>query len=291
MKELLLNYFYRFRKYKMIYAVLGIYILSLLIYLLVTSFLFGKDNTGTIYYMVDTFTMTSIFMHPLSMPCLTIPIFIILFLSLDYKYDTFRNMILAGKKRIEIYLSALIVSLIFTIASILILYGLSTIISSAFGYPLIGKSITGLNTTTEQYWLTFIAYFVGEILICSLACFLAMTIRNRIASISIFIAVYLVLQGTTTISNIGYIVVGNSVINLYQLNEFFFSYQLNKIRSGYYDYVDSYYAISTSPLTVSYEVISGRKLPLLLKTFMSDAILIGLFNVLGCLLFNNKDLR
>lgn len=270
----------------MIYAVLGIYVLSLLIYLLVTSILFGKDNTGTITYFTDTFTMTSSFMHPLSMPSLTIPVFIILFLSLDYKYDTFRNMILAGKKRTEIYLSALIVSLIFTVASILVLYGLSTIISSAFGYPLISG-----DNTAKQYWLTFIAYFVGEILICSLACFLAMTIRNRIASISIFIAVYLLLQGTSTIANIGYICVGNSVINFYQLNEFFFPYQLSMIRSGTYDYAISYYAISYSPITVSYEVIQGRTIPLLLKTFITDAILIGLFNVLGCLLFNNKDLR
>lgn len=277
MKQLLQNYYYRLRKHSTFYAVLGLIVfLTVAINLISLLTTINYDQTtNAFFYEPEEVYLDAVYFGTIS-PIgvnLLVQVVIIELLSKDHKYDTFRNMLLAGKSRIQVFFASLIVSLsiyvFFTIVELILMYGLG---------GMIGFTISGYGGLDD--FLSHLMYFFCGIALTCFTCFMTMVFKNKAITYILVIALLVLNSILSTFGNIGVI----DGIEFYKFNEFFWSYATNKIIYGNLDHATYF---------VNYRsvYVEGRTLALTIKNLSMDIIVGGLSVFFGQFAFSKIDLK
>ncbi len=191
MADILKMYFFRLFKDKVFWICLGIgvavVLLDTIAYGVAQNLL--KDSTN---HANDLFTISSQSLGALSfmgLPSLLGPAFCFFFLTREFHDGTIRNMILSGKKRIDIYLSAVIVAFVICYLNVVIdeafiwsfgsLFGLSTGLSDAAA---VGRFFSSLGI-----------FFILSLMFVAIAAGLCFLMPNAFGSFGIYLGFVLLL--------------------------------------------------------------------------------------------------
>lgn len=216
-------------------------------------------------------------------PLILGPAFVSFFFALEWKDGTFRNQILAGKSRTQIFLSAQILGLIISGAVLFIDLFFFFTLGFAFQIPffIVGTAQT-VDEVVSSFWIAFFLLIFLGIFLATIATSFAFIAHNAWGAFGCFIAFLF-------LSNIIYGVVslfqGLNYDNYYVVNECLYAYQASALKSLNFDGF-SYYGKSGNLVKVV-----GRTLPLVLKTLFSSLIVGGGMGFLGWLSFTKRDLK
>lgn len=220
------------------------------------------------------------------------------FVGKDWQNRTFRNQILAGHGRIQIYLVAQLTALLIALGLIITWEATIWSLGSALRVPAFVtnqfETTIGDVTYDPNPAGVFCASFFMELLIyislAVISCAWSFIIPNSWGSFGLL---YGTLELFALISVITYALGYFNADSYYQLREFFLSYQMGQF-SGF---TGDYYATFSSQTTnygtayVSSTWHAGRTLALCLKTAGSSLVLIGGMGYLGGLAFVKRDLK
>ena len=221
------------------------------------------------------------------------------FIGKDWRNRTFRNQILAGHSRFEIYMTAMIVSLIIALGFVVVweftlwVFGLAfqlpAFIDGQFDYVLTSSNTQVVANAPAVFALSFFMSLLIYLVVAVVACAWCFIIPNSWGAIGLLYAtaqlfnfVALVVFLTSQANNCTY----------YQFEEWLTPYQLGLFTSfipdlrGGYVFVDqggySYWRMLT---------YGGRVGFVCLKTVISSLVLAGGMGYLGCLAFAKRDLK
>ena len=219
------------------------------------------------------------------------------FIGKDWQNRTFRNQILAGHGRIQIYLVAQLTAFLIALGIVVTweatIWSLGSIMRiPAFIDNQFAASVGGVTYNPNPAGVFCVSFFMELLIYISLAvlaCAWSFIIPNSWGAFGLLYATFEVA------ALIGIIVYGLGYFNAnsyYQLREWLVSYQMGQFNGFGADY----YATFTNDRSHGYDVINtvfhaGRTLALCLKTAGSSLILIGTMGFLGGRAFVKRDLK
>lgn len=334
MLDLLKMYFYRLLHSKMVYVIYGIVVLVAIIAVIV---LFENNaqqaklatENGTTYTPVASLSqialwcfsvpllsatasniileakLTSVFSMAVTayFPIGFLALFVIaFFVGKDWRNRTFRNQILAGHSRLEIYLCAQIVSLVIALGLVavweLTLWAFGSamrvpaFLEGQFNYTLSDGTKVVSNTTgvfVLSFFMCLILYIVTSVLACSW-CFI---IPNSWGAIGLLYATF---QLFNLVSVIVYAAASINYNTYYLFQEWLMPYQMGLYSNYFSDLYGQYRYVNSSGSSYSssgwrLEIYNGRAGLLALKTVVSSLVLMGGMGYLGGLAFMKRDLK
>lgn len=231
------------------------------------SILIGEDAE----YLINSKTLLATCFAPMSNFCLIFTVFIAIIISKDFSYGTFRNKIIVGKSRNQVYLSTLISSLILIIGSILIY----TIVNFGLSCLLLDYSIDKTATEDIGYILLTILFgLLSYVFIGTLVNFFCMNSKNAGTSIVFYFGIAFLLTIIATITSLGKDFIDKSEkTTVYNLLEF-----LSNINIFYH-------------LNFSIGLIDTYSTKVIIYIIIDSIVFGSLITYLGIVIFNKKDLK
>lgn len=309
-------YLYRLYHTKWIYVLSGIMTLAAIIVLIVYSignaqFLkaYIENHNGSSTGYVPPFSLSSAALWCFNVPGasaggdaifnVSIPMgFVILlticfFIGKDWQNRTFRNQILAGHGRWEIYLAAQLTALLISLAMIAIwesvIWGLGSALQiPAFLPGQFDQSVGGQNVAYDVTKVFCISFFMNLLIFIStsvIACAWSFIIPNSWGSLGLLYATFEVLA---VIFVIIYVAGSFSGVSYYYVEEFLLPYQAGKFASFNPDTYTTYAYENGNWTSVNH---AGRSTVLILITCATSLLWIGGMGYLGGLAFQKKDLK
>lgn len=208
---------------------------------------------------------------------------VIFFYAREWKDGTFRNQILAGKSRLQIYLAANITSLIIVFSEVILtqflIWGLGSAIQMK---PLLdGESLN--------------RYFVSLLMLCFIgmaysviATSFAFIVKNGWGAFGLLFAFFFVFD---VIVGIAQLLQGLNSSGYYAFLECFFPYQISQFSSAGFEYDAALGYVKTNDGYFNTVIVSGRTVPLIIKTILFSLLFGGGFGVLGGYLFYKTDIK
>lgn len=225
-----------------------------------------------------------------------IALFIIaFFVGKDWRNRTFRNQLLAGHSRLEIYFAAQITSLIIALSLVVVWELTSWVAGLAFRLPafragqfdyVLTNGAKYIGNAPAAFTLSFFMDLLIFLTFAVVACAWCFIIPNSWGAVGLL---YANLELITVISTIIYAVGMVNFNSYYQLQEWLSPYQLsmysNYIADRYYDF--TFVENSGWSLIVG----NGRGGLLALKTVLTSLFMMGGMGYLGALSFTKRDLK
>jgi ABC-2 type transport system permease protein len=278
MSQLLRMYLYRLRHSKMFYVFLA---LAFLTALATTAIEAEANAQEAIYDSGPSFSIGSLLMGATdfgSWPTILGPALISFFFALEWKDGTFRNQILAGKSRTEMFLSGQIVGLIISLSVFLADFLPSLLFGLLFRMPFF---LTGVDT--GSFWTALGMIFFLGLFLSSLATSLAFLVRNSWGAFGCFIG-FLILASTVYLFTV--ILEAANFDVYYECHEFLYSYQVSKFQSLSFDSLTIWRHGAQSPI-----IVMGRSNWLIAKTFISSLLIGGGVGYGAWRSFLKRDIR
>lgn len=277
MKQLLQNYYFRLKKNTLFYTVLAVIVLYLL-FVVFFSFLGTltyDSKTDKFFYVPSEIPLDYLYFNFFSPTgiLLLVQVCIVELLSKDYKYDTFRNMLLAGKSRKQVFFSSLIVSLsiylFFFLLTFILTYGIGSIIG--FSTSIFG----GLYD-----FVSFLIYIIYGIALTCFTCFITMVVKAKVGVYGLIIALLFLDSICSGVSSI----ISIDGVSVFKFGEFFMGYAQDKITYGQLDF--AYDIINYQSIEVS-----GRMPFVVIKNISLDLVITFLSVFFGQFTFSRIDLK
>lgn len=222
---------------------------------------------------MDGYTMMLTASSPTNNFGIAVPINLVVFIIGEYNYGTIRNKIIAGNKRINIYLSLLIVGFIFSLSLMIAYIGISTGLATLLTGHFIAE---GSMVTPAEVWSTVGYTLVIYLTLTSLSVFAATALRNMGGSITV--TVILIMTGLIA-----------SIIMLVSIMD---------DPSGQMSIPDYYYLVNplfiSSVMTTLFGLLNGMISNLgkaMLLSIASNFIYTGIFIGAGIAIFNYRDVK
>ncbi len=266
--------FNRLRK-SIIFWILIIFTIGLALYMIFTNYNLMKKYGQAI-------ELQQLILNYSTMIGVAIAIFTSLFLGVEYSDGAIRNKISIGHKRMNIYLSNLIITSIISLSS----YILFIFIISIIGIPLFG----GITIKFSSLLMLLGCVFAMIIAYASIFTFISMLISNK--TISSIVNIMLAF---------GLIIFSLSVINFLSMPEYIEEYVMengefitNEIKNPHYltgfkrDLFQ--FSIDINPAGQGFQIV-GRAAPNLKILPLYSLATIVLFTGAGILLFKKKELK
>lgn len=322
MWDLMKMYLYRLYHTKMVYIVYGIVALIAVILVLImaeTNAQSTKQNSGV---YTPVFSLSQVALWCYSVPALSITslygsfmtstqgavmsgastyvplgfvglMVICFFVGKDWRNRTFRNQILAGHGRFQIYLTAQLCGLLVALGLVLTWEATIWALGSAFRIPafLTGQfnvTIDGVNYMPDPAGVFCMSFFMELLIYISLtvlACAWAFIIPN---SWGAFGLLYATIEAASLFAAVLYVLGEFNGNSYFQVQEWLMSYQLGQYNAFMSDYYVNYVKGSYGWTPTLFE---GRQLYLGLKTAASSLIIIGGMGYLGAFSFGKRDLK
>lgn len=286
MKSLIRMYLYRLVHSVLFWVCLGLAIASVIL----TVSIDAEFNVQEVLYSGDkTYSIAGLLVGLENFgnwPVIVGPAFVSFFFALEWKDGTFRNQLLAGKSRTQVYFSAQIVGLIISFgvlaADLLVTLLLGFAVQMPFFIVAQGQTAAGL---ASSFWIAFFLLFFLGAFITAVATSFAFIIHNAWGAFGCLIG-FIFLSSmiyTTTLlfQSLNY-------DNYYVWNECVYSYQLMTLQSLNFDSLTYGARVAGQYLEVT---VTGRTVPLVLKTFFSALLIGGGMGYLGWLSFTKRDLK
>lgn len=329
MKDLLKMYFYRLYHSKMLYVIYGVVALIAIIAIIILFEINAQVKksaieTGTTYNPSASISQLALWCFSIPLQSLSattlltaisyqklftmaatsyfpigfLALFVIaFFVGKDWRNRTFRNQILAGHSRLEIYLCAQIITLVIALGLVAVweltlwVFGLAfqipAFVDGQFDYTLTSSGIKVISNTTGVFLLCFFMSLLIYIAVSVVACAWAFIIPNSWGAVGLL---YATLQ---LLNLVAVIVTAASSINFntyYQLQEWLLPYQLSLFTDYIPDVRGGYFYIKNANYW-QLLVYNGRAGWLSLKTVISSLVLMGGMGYLGGLAFSKRDLK
>ena len=200
---------------------------------------------------------------------LAVPINLITFIIGEYNYGTIRNKIIAGNKRINIYIALFVMGLIYSLSMMTIYIGMSVGLSTLLGgfYPE-GFTPVGAKTILSIIGVTILVYFT----LTALSVLSASAIRNIGGAITV--TVVLIMVGYIA----GMIVSLDTALDFAEEVKYPIAIQI----------LDPVFFHSVSSMQM---LGAGDATDLLPLSLVSNGIYTALFFTGGALLFNYRDVK
>lgn len=219
---------------------------------------------GSGYYMLmSSSTPTSNF-------GIAVPINLVVFIIGEFNYGTIRNKIIAGNKKINIYIALFITGVIFSLSLMFVYIGLSTLL----GTIICGFVSEGMTVTVQEVLATIGYTIVVYITLSALSLFAATSIRHigGAITVTILLVFFGFIAGLIAIINIQ--LSGNPTIPdyIYIVNPLFIS------------------ALTTESFGMLSSLIPDLGKAMLLS-ILSNVIYIAIFLGLGIYIFNYRDVK
>ena len=221
---------------------------------------------------VDGYTMMLTASSPTNNFGLAVPINLVVFIIGEFNYGTIRNKIIAGNKRINIYLSMFIIGVIFSLCLMIAYIGISTGLATI----ITGKFVAEGSTVTLAEIFSTIGYtLIIYVTLSALSVFTAASIRNLGGSITV--TVILIMAG----------LVVSMIMLLFALSD------PNGLKIEDYYYIVNPLFISS--VTTSLLGLLGGTIPNLgramLLSILSNVIYTAIFLGAGIAIFNYRDVK
>lgn len=233
-----------------------------------------------VYSLAQISIMNADFSSNIALFSLAIVIF---FFAREWKDGTFRNQILAGKSRTQIFLAANITSLVIVFSELFLTQFIIWTLGSAIQMKaFVGSELIG-------------PYLVSLLMLCIIgaaysviATSFAFMIKNGWGAFGLVFALFLffnIIVGITqllqSLNSSGY----------YAFLECFFPYQISKFASsGFsFDTASSFEKIGEGVFQPT--TVTGRSTPLVIKTILFSILFGGGFGFLGGYVFNKTDIK
>lgn len=310
-------YLYRLYHTKMIYVIGGLLILGALITVIVMaesnaqSLKTYKENYGTENGFVPFFSLSMAALWCFGVPASSsagssgsstnfplgflVLLTICFYIGKDWQNRTFRNQILAGHSRWEMYLAAQLTSLLIAFGGIVIwetvLWGLGSalripaFLPRQFNVVVAGKEVS--YDLTKVFCLSFFMELLMFLSTAVVACSWAFIIPNSWGALGLLYATFALLNITSGILYLAGYFNGNSY---FFIQEFLLSYQYGRFSSYAPDIYMQYVYNRNSGVWVATN-FNGRSWILMGETIATSLIFIGGMGYLGGLAFQKKDLK
>jgi len=225
-----------------------------------------------------------------------IALFIIaFFVGKDWRNRTFRNQLLAGHSRLEIYFAAQITSLIIALALVVVWELTVWVAGLAFQLPafragqfdyVLTNGAKYFGNAPAAFTLSFFMDLLIFLAFAVVACAWCFIIPNSWGAVGLL---YATLELINIVSTIVYAVGTVNFNSYYLFQEWLLPYQL----SMYSNYIaDRYYDFTFSQTSGwSFIVGNGRGGLLAMKTVLASLLLLGGMGYLGALSFTKRDLK
>ena len=201
---------------------------------------------------------------------LAVPIYLVTFIIGEFNYGTIRNKIIAGNKKINIYIALFIMAVIFTLSLMTVYIGVSVLLGSI----LRGFIPDGGTVEAGEVVASVFEVIITYVMLSALAVFVASSIRHIGGSVAI-----------TVVSIMGLFVVGliSMAFSLTQQNPVVpdFLFLVNPIMV-HVVLSDSFGIMSALVSNVTRALVFG---------IISNAIYTVLFTIGGILIFNYRDVK
>lgn len=200
---------------------------------------------------------------------LAVPINLVVFIIGEYNYGTIRNKIIAGNKRINIYIALFIMSLIYSLMMMAMYIGLSVGLSTLLG----GWLPEGMTSDTKMVLSVIGATIMVYVTLSALSVFAATSIRHVGGAITVTIMLIMVgyIAGLVTSLNVAFDSEATHFPVLVQILDPIFLHSI----------------VSMSTISISVSDISE----LLPYSLLSNGIYTAIFLTGGILLFNYCDVK
>lgn len=220
------------------------------------------------------------------------------FVGKDWRNRTFRNQILAGHSRLEIYLCAQIITLIISLGLVAVweltlwVFGLAfqlpAFLEGQFNYTL-SDGTKVFSNTTGVFVLCFFLCLLIYIAFSVVACAWTFIIPNSWGAVGL---IYATFQLLNLVAIIVYAASQMNSNSYYQLQEWLIPYQLSLFTS-YFPDIGGQYVYSSNQGYNGWHltVFNGRAGMLSLKTAITSLIMMGGMGYLGGLAFAKRDLK
>lgn len=279
MKSLLKMYLYRLIHSTLFWVCIGLAVVTPIIWVFVEAelnvqlALKGYDPSFSIAALIVS--MESFMNWPLVMG----PAFVSFFYALEWKDGTFRNQILAGKSRTQIYLSSQLMGFFICFSIFLVNFLITLLLGLAVQMPFfILNATTTLGSAIGTYLVSFFMLFFLGIFVTVVSTSFAFIIHNAWGAFGCLIGFFFFISFVETITNLFESVNQDSY---YVFKELLYSYQASRFISLNYDFSDGVYAAR----------VSGRAAALIIKTILSSLFVGGGMGYLGWLSFTKRDLK
>ena len=302
MTDLFKAYIYRLRKSKVFWVFTILVIAFSILYSLfagVFTAIYKSNSANGVAPQARSSLLISI-CSPFSIPFCLLYLFQILFFGSEWKNDTYRNSILSGKKRSQIYNTAFLLGII--IYFIYLIICIIPIYTITYCFPM--KNLAEAETSSLNLFYAFIILVLSGILMTSLSIFSVFVVHNRFIAIAIVIGFYLVCMLTNLLLNYSYLMtpkIDGKVFSVYQYQEFLLCYQVGcSSTSNMFGYGNTtldvavkyiFKATEYGNIRIDTNTITGRAPILLIKSIGMDIIFTALFYGFGLLGFKKRDLR
>ena len=200
---------------------------------------------------------------------IAIPINLVVFIIGEFNYGTIRNKIIAGNKRLNIYIALFIMGLIFSFSLMTVYVGMSTLL----GTILKGFFVGGRSATPGEVWATVGYTAIVYLTLTALSVLTATGIRHIGGSITVTIIVIVVASVAGLLTYVNCTLDGSSLPE--------FHYLINPL-------------LILSVTTGSMGLLSGTTGEvgrIILFNILSNAIYTAIFLGSGILLFMNRDIK
>jgi len=286
MFNLFKSYWFRLKRFPFFWVAVGLValvaIVSVSIVTTVSYYAYAyAQSIGEVYTASISLTYLSYqFLIPSSLVPIVILLIIAIFFLRDVQHGVYRNQLLSGFSRTQVYLGTIIFSyfIFFAIfAAFLIPF---YVVGACMPRNLLPISILDAQTSSLSYLVILITDLALPVILDSV---ILMT-QNRGASIGIFFGIYFL------VSMFGLITTFSSMYGHYQLAEFFTNYQISTASAIVPDF-DT--AIKIELVNGAYQSsrVTGRTIPLILKTVFTKVFYMAAFGVVGGVVYNRRSLR
>ncbi len=286
MFKLFKSYWFRLKRFPFFWVAIGIVafvaIACVSIATTISYYAYTQtQRTGEVYTSSISLTYLSYqFLTPNSLVPILVLLVIAIFFLRDVQHGVYRNQLLSGFSRTQVYLGTILFSyfIFLTIfAAFLIPF---YVVGACMPRNLLPISILDGQTSALSYLIILISDLALPVILDSV---ILMT-QNRGASIGIFFGIYFL------VSMIGLITTFSSVYGYYQLAEFFTNYQISKASSIVPNF-DTAIKIELVDGVYQSSSVTGRTIPLILKTVFTKVFYMAAFGVVGGVVYNRRSLR
>ncbi|MFA6861408.1 MAG: hypothetical protein WCR56_03400 [Bacilli bacterium] len=298
MSKVLKSYFYRLKYFTLFKVLLILSFVGTLAYIGIYC--------GTVLYML-TETYGDNIPNSLSLASLTnstiaydstavlgATLVILIFFLRDIQHNTMRGQLLAGVNRRDIFFASVIFSYIITFAFLIVNVLAVWLMGSCF----MGHGSAAIMEKTSDFLLKFLMTLMITLAVPMIAVSSMMMTQSRVGTILILVGIYLWLQ----ITGLLFTMMESGVIGggSYEFWEFWTGYQNLKSSSTMEDALglninigldNAYQYVIDSSGSMSSTKVSGRTVPLVLKTVFSKLFVIAGFMTSGLLVFERRDLK
>lgn len=300
MGRLIKTYLYRLAKDPVYYVIIGLTLLASIIttviYAELNAYALGHGGTSAVVSISNLLLSgASIGQYPLVLATA----YVSFFFSAEWKNGTLRNQILSGQSRTKIFYSAILSGAIITTLAWAVYFLIALVLGAATQMPFLVTGQEGLAVFISLIMNVFLNLFITVIAVTM--SFFVTNAWGAFGLLVLFFAVSGIINGISSIT--GYL--NND--NYYIFNEFLYDYQetiwnfssTSSIFGGYaadmtMAKLDSL-TYSTGRISSSGDLqtitVTGRFVPLLLKTLFFDTFIGGGISYLGCLCFKKRNIK